>query len=412
MKAKVILILSLFSFGFGTPASGQWVKMSPASFGGPAKSIVALGSSIFLPPGSVATNNGESWEALSLDSIFPQSRGVRQFALIGTYIFAGTRNGVFLSTDSGITWRSANSGLPNDSIYHEVDEHAPIRSLTVFGTSLYVITEKGEVYRTTDFGNSWLQVGPPVDDVSHLLTIAVSDAAVLVGISSKGILRLSHDKNSWDTVDSGLPNLDIYSLAVSGKNFIAGMIGGNGIYISSDSGSSWRPSDLGFTGSATYSIFTKNKTIFAGSNKGNFYSTDDGLTWIGIGGPSAYAIAENDTYLFVGDELSNLWRRPLAEILPSSTVETSKVEKHSIIRVSPNPISQSTSIYLASTEHAFGRVTMVNLLGEEVAHLFSGELEPGDHTFQWNASGVAAGAYQCVIETEGKITALPVIVSK
>ncbi len=39
------------------------------------------------------------------------------------------------------------------------------------------------------------------------------------------------------------------------------------------------------------------------------------------------------------------------------------------------------------------RVTVVNLLGEEVARLFEGELAAGEHSFTWDASGAAPGVY-------------------
>ena len=44
-------------------------------------------------------------------------------------------------------------------------------------------------------------------------------------------------------------------------------------------------------------------------------------------------------------------------------------------------------------EHGPAEVSIVNLLGEHVARLFNGELEAGEHSFEWNATDAAAGTY-------------------
>jgi hypothetical protein len=56
-----------------------------------------------------------------------------------------------------------------------------------------------------------------------------------------------------------------------------------------------------------------------------------------------------------------------------------------------------------------GDVTIYNLLGSEVARLFSGELGAGPHSFEWDASGVAAGVYECVVRVGGEVRRIPVL---
>src|ERR1035437_6390446 len=47
----------------------------------------------------------------------PYGGDVNSFAVIGANLFAGTaENGVFLSTDNGMSWRTANSGLTSSTI--------------------------------------------------------------------------------------------------------------------------------------------------------------------------------------------------------------------------------------------------------------------------------------------------------
>jgi hypothetical protein len=62
----------------------------------------------------------------------------------------------------------------------------------------------------------------------------------------------------------------------------------------------------------------------------------------------------------------------------------------------PNPFPNKTTITISPTESSAATITIVNLLGQEIAHLFNGELTDGPHSFTWDASGVAPGSYWCI----------------
>jgi ligand-binding sensor domain-containing protein len=59
-------------------------------------------------------------------------------------IFAGTKYGVFLSTDNGDSWTKKNSGLTNSEVY----------SFAISGNRIFAGT-LGGVFLSTDNGNSW-----------------------------------------------------------------------------------------------------------------------------------------------------------------------------------------------------------------------------------------------------------------
>ena len=68
----------------------------------------------------------------------------------------------------------------------------------------------------------------------------------------------------------------------------------------------------------------------------------------------------------------------------------------------PNPFNPSTTIPV-STEHADDvRLCVLNLLGEEVALLHDGTLTPGEHRFQFNATGLPSGVYRYQLEMDGR----------
>ena len=76
-------------------------------------SIINLGSVLYVSRGQgisivKSTNNGASW--------MPAIQGLTSFAVNklfsdGTNIFAGTENGIFVSTDAGANWASFSSGI-------------------------------------------------------------------------------------------------------------------------------------------------------------------------------------------------------------------------------------------------------------------------------------------------------------
>ncbi len=61
----------------------------------------------------------------------------------------------------------------------------------------------------------------------------------------------------------------------------------------------------------------------------------------------------------------------------------------------------------------------MNMLGVEVARLFSGELEaptngaPGEHKFVWSdPTGLPDGVYECLVRMNGQVETLPVVLMR
>jgi hypothetical protein len=59
--------------------------------------------------------------------------------------------------------------------------------------------------------------------------------------------------------------------------------------------------------------------------------------------------------------------------------------------------------------HPHCHVTIVNLLGAEVARLFSGELGAGKYSFSWDAINAQAGMYECVVRAGGAMQRIPIL---
>ena len=159
--------------------------------------------------------------------------------------------------------------------------------------------------------------------------------------------------------------------------------------------------------------------IFAGTDSGNvFLSTDKGESWTSAGtvniGDCSYGVlslAINGAYLFAGTgfkftgiELyygNGVWRRPLSDFGISAVTQTPSSPPQ--IQSYPNPFSQSTTVTFPTQDAGFAEVTVVNLLGVQVAELFSGELSAGEHSFAWDGSGMSPGMYECIVRMNGQV---------
>jgi flagellar hook assembly protein FlgD len=96
---------------------------------------------------------------------------------------------------------------------------------------------------------------------------------------------------------------------------------------------------------------------------------------------------------------------PASSVAEQQTISTD-------IQSYPNPLTQSTKISFTSPESGEAEVTIINLLGSEVARLFSGRLSAGAHSFEWDAGQAAAGTYFCVVRTSGGVQRVAMVVSR
>jgi hypothetical protein len=401
MKQKLVLIASLFTLALSaTPnARSQWLQIKP--YGGTITALAANDSNLFVGTygGGVflSTDNGNSWTAASSGLT---NTDVYSFAMNDTNHFAGTGSGVFLSTDYGPNWTESLT-LP---------QNTNVQALMVNGTNLFAGIDGG-VFLSTNNGTSWT-----ADTIGmgarYVTALAANGSNLFAGTqeSFDGGVFLSTDKSSsWTVANAGLTNTDVTALVVIGTYLFAGTNFENaseegGVFLSTNNGSSWMAT--GLTEGDVYTLAVSGTNLFAGTYPGGVHlSTDNGASWTaqdtGLANTNITALSASGTYLFVGTDGDGVWRRPLSDFGISSVTQTPPSPPQ--IQSYPNPFSQSTTVTFSSQSAGFAEVTVVNLLGAEVAQLFSGELSAGEHSFSWDASGFAPGMYECVVRMNGQV---------
>ncbi|MGA9292680.1 MAG: T9SS type A sorting domain-containing protein [Ignavibacteriaceae bacterium] len=299
---KKILPLFISLFVFINVSWGQWVKTN-GPWGGTVASCFT-GNKDKLYAGSesqgifLSTDKGMNWK--SINSNLPD-KSILSVLAIGDTIFAGTYNALFISTNGGESWNASGEGIPgNTRIY----------SLAVFDTILFAGTNPGGIYRSSDHGLTWIQVFSGISSASTMdftqnngklfavvelqgifestdlgitWTESFSTAnnsrsiAVKDGIIYYGNIFSTNNGENWET--SGLPLNDIiYGFEVIDSCIFAG-IAGNGVSVSNN-GKDWEPINKGLPDMSTYVLYSWDSILFVSTfNQGVFRSTNSGKNW-------------------------------------------------------------------------------------------------------------------------------------
>jgi len=137
----------------------------------------------------------------------------------------------------------------------------------------------------------------------------------------------------------------------------------------------------------------------------NLYDTDGiAIDAVELGGPGF----RNITY--VADRFSALI---LDCFSPTGVREQGVVQPPSTFRLSaasPNPFNPTTRVRVTLPEAAHLEVSLFDLLGRRVALLAEGHFSRGFHSFTFNGSSFASGAYFVRAKRSGQITATRKIV--
>ncbi len=220
-------------------------------------------------------------------------------------VYAGARNHLYRSTDSGGTWARLEAG-PYFS--------RPARVVTDPWNPGVVMVPLEGVHRSTDYGATWTLTrdGLMVDDPCFGVTpCLVHDLAVdpfrpdlVYAASECGLMRSEDAGLTWALADDGLPPVDCGAppldctgcdgpMAVAASPHDHGhvaLLGADGVYQSTDSGGSWR----------------RLSVAGLGEVEGLWSQDDVGLVY----GPGGRGLLLNPT----GDGLLGLWfdapRRP------------------------------------------------------------------------------------------------------
>lgn len=119
-----------------------------------------------------------------------------------------------------------------------------------------------------------------------------------------------------------------------------------------------------------------------------------------------WCIAENDCGAIQTDTC-------LVRVEPLSVEnDGANMPSFGIESVSPNPVTGEAEITYSVAASGVARLTLTDALGRKVLSIFTGEIDYGKHSIRFDASGLVAGRYYCVLTTPTGAVSLPVTILK
>jgi len=362
---------------------------------------------------------------------------VRGFRVVGNTVYACTTDGLFRSSDNGLSWSCFFShewtwgffvdgryiyASPLGSFYRSLDEGA---TWNLLATDLYLknffasddsclfvaVNASGGVLRSRDKGMTWESAG--LDDVNGLVFMN----NYLFAATYNGVQRTQDRGKTWQSANSGFDHLEISSLSIQNGRLYATVSYGwlpapPKIYISNNNGDSWELLATGPNDPITYwfAFAAADADLFVGFNdaisrKGNslFYSKDNGENWkaidTGLSNKSITSLAIMQDNLLVGTAGDGVWIRSLYDIKTEiASIPTIKPQKCKPSQNYPNPFNSSTTISYELPSQSKVVLKIYNSCGQEIRTLIDEIQTEGSKTVRWdskdnNGQSVSSGLY-------------------
>ncbi|HEY7179596.1 MAG TPA: YCF48-related protein [Gaiella sp.] len=242
----------------------HWLSVAPGLESANAVALDPRDTRIVLAAGSVhrlvrSTDAGRTWHSTRAGI----SARAQVLAISGQQAYAGTAaRGVFTSADGGRSWQ----GLPgpgND--YVQALAIDPDDPAVVYAGSMG--SKARGLYKSSDGGRSWQRLTDALEDsdIFAIALDPTRRTTVYIGTGGGGIFKSADGGVSWQPASTGLPRITLKVTMATGKVVSAtktvgitalavdpakpttlyAATGERGIFRSTDAGASWRPFNSG-----------------------------------------------------------------------------------------------------------------------------------------------------------------------
>ena len=309
---------------------------------------------------------GSSWDTIASSSYY----GITSIISHKEALFFGThRQGLFRSTDNGISWEQKDNGLPAmfaiDALIIGDNDH-----LIAAGNSPNASGNCGCIFESNDNGENWSSISSGIPVNTSIWDMKINNAGYIFVHTSDWdgfkIWRSTDNAATWVQLPtpstSPLYGFDIDSL---GNLFLGS---GSAIYFSSDNGNNW--SSL-FTFPAIVTKIKLNKktglmytvTIDSANHSSIYHSEDNGNSWTNIsnGFPDTSFV-----YAIEFDLSDNVYMGTLTGIYKLNILNTTlpKTANTEQLNIYPNPFSDQFSINGLAGENT--TINIYNLTGQKI----------------------------------------------
>jgi photosystem II stability/assembly factor-like uncharacterized protein len=231
-----------------------------------------------------STDAGATWTSAS-KGLGPTGVWVMSLAVTGGVseaVYAGTyANGVYKSTDGGATWVPASNGLPAP-VYGGPNVGALVADPSS-PNRIWAATNRG-VFLTTNGGLTWQERrrGLPFDAASRGLALA-PDGRTLYVSNSRTVFKTTNQGKKWIRVSDGLASAGVGDVVIDPAAPSTVFVAGAGLWKSTNGGSKWTKVAPTLFDGGVHALAWQGTRLFASlvspTKRGIFYSGDHGATW-------------------------------------------------------------------------------------------------------------------------------------
>ncbi len=268
------MLVGTFDSGifFSTNNGDQWASLNDG--------LLSLGINSFYVDNSeiyATTNEGgvykfdfqeNNW--VSIGNGLPNSFEVKAISKYGDYLFLGTNVGLFYSFNGGDYWIAGSDGI----------ENCDVNFIKTFNNSVFVFTEQGGSYISTNYGIDWISIGQNFDG-QNVTSVFITDSVITAG-TAIGEIYKSESGLDWAAINQGVGNMvnpDVRGLLYTsnGKLFVTTY--GGKFYLSNNNGVSWENITEGTNCTNGYTFAELNNYVFACTDNGLYRTSIDSVAW-------------------------------------------------------------------------------------------------------------------------------------
>ncbi len=240
--------------------------------------VVGYGSS---SPRNVYVSRSDDFGATWSAAVRVDSTGENQYGYAiavdpvdsGVVYVGSNYGGVYRSTDAGATWTKKNAGITGNTYVRRlyVDPVDP---------GIVIAAASGGIFRTTNAGDTWVRTGSVM--AYYLAFSPVNPDIGFAGYNS--VYRTTNRGLTWSRPTPGLKQRYFKGFQCHPES--AGVVynwGSSGLYRTADQGVNWSPAHTGLRSSNVFSVAVSpndgNRVYVDLDDCGTFRSTDGGATW-------------------------------------------------------------------------------------------------------------------------------------
>ena len=345
------------------------------------------------------TDGGTTWAEQLSDTLFER-------AWLRSVSFTDANNGTAVGGGgwlpiSGTILRTTNGGT------NWIMQAGYLTKLPLFGVS-FTDANNGtvvglKIYRTTDRGTTWPEQSSGVGDFLYGVSFTDANNGTAVGANGT-ILRTTNGGTTWISQTSGTTTILRSVSFIDANNGWA--VGNNGTILHTINGGNPVPVELtSFTATANGKEVTLGWTTATEMNNQGFevqrkFGSNDFVTVGSVKGHGTTTSPNNYTYVDKLTDAGKYFYR-LKQIdfggkyEYSQTVEInwSPFTTYKLEQNYPNPFNPTTTIGFGISEKGNVRLSVHNILGEEIRNLLNEEKEPGYHSVEFDASELPSSVY-------------------